>query len=221
MNLDFSNLTNALGWALVHFLWQGSLIAIATAFLLLFTRNAKAQTRYMIACAGLLACVAVPVSEILQSMRIETTSQELALAINSSSHKDENISIVQMLRFWFGANINWIVMWWATAVALLGLRLSLGILWLRGYSHGKRGVINTYWQQQTNRLSQQFGMAKPIAVRVVQDLKSPITIGWISPMILIPASLVTGMAPAHLEALIAHELAHILKWTRPSRQIFT
>jgi D-alanyl-D-alanine endopeptidase (penicillin-binding protein 7) len=109
-------------------------------------------------------------------------------------------------------HIDFIVISWAIVVAILGLRLLLGIFWLRSYSNGKRGDSNSYWQQRTDQLAARFQIAKPVLVRIVNDLESPITIGWIQPMILIPASLVTGMTPSYLEALIAHELAHISRF---------
>ncbi len=95
---------------------------------------------------------------------------------------------------------------------MLGLRLLLGVLWLRTYSNGERGVSNAYWQRKTDQLAAHFQIAKPVLVLIVEELDSPITIGWIRPMILIPASLITGMTPSYLEALIAHELAHISRF---------
>ncbi len=46
----------------------------------------------------------------------------------------------------------------------------------------------------------------------MQDLASPITIGFLRPLVLLPASLVTGMPAPLLEALLAHELAHISRF---------
>ena len=40
-------------------------------------------------------------------------------------------------------------------------------------------------------------------------MTSPVTAGWWSPVVLVPASLMSGMPPQLLEALLAHELAHL------------
>ncbi|UUZ48399.1 M56 family metallopeptidase [Massilia sp. B-10] len=46
---------------------------------------------------------------------------------------------------------------------------------------------------------------------MVEGLTSPLTVGWLRPVILLPTALVSGM-PAHLlEALLAHEMAHIAR----------
>jgi D-alanyl-D-alanine endopeptidase (penicillin-binding protein 7) len=212
MNIDFQTITNAIGWALVHFLWQGIAIALGTAFLLQICRNARAQTRYLIACLGLVLCFLAPIWELLQSL--QATKEFIGAQVVSSSFVESKAALgwIEQTQIWFQMHIEFIVISWAIVVAILGLRLSLGIFWLRSYSNGKRGFSNSYWQQQTDRLAEHFQIAKPVLVRIVNDLESPITIGWIRPMILIPASLVTGMTPSYLEALIAHELAHISRF---------
>jgi len=52
-------------------------------------------------------------------------------------------------------------------------------------------------------------MQRKIALREVNNLESPAVAGWLRPVILVPAALITGMPPDLLEALLAHEVAHI------------
>jgi beta-lactamase regulating signal transducer with metallopeptidase domain len=37
----------------------------------------------------------------------------------------------------------------------------------------------------------------------------PTVVGWLRPVILAPVGALTGLSPDHVEALLAHELAHI------------
>src|SRR5947209_19302395 len=53
-------IVQAAGWTLIHFLWQGSAIALATAAVLAAARVASAQVRYLVACAGLVAMLVAP-----------------------------------------------------------------------------------------------------------------------------------------------------------------
>src|SRR5690242_8665912 len=48
------NWTNALGWSLLHFLWEGAVIAVLLAAALTGLRRASAQTRYVVNCAALI-----------------------------------------------------------------------------------------------------------------------------------------------------------------------
>src|SRR5262245_2921997 len=47
------NITNALAWTLIHFLWQGALVALLVAASLALFRRADCRTRYAIACVGM------------------------------------------------------------------------------------------------------------------------------------------------------------------------
>ncbi|MBC3874424.1 M56 family metallopeptidase [Undibacterium flavidum] len=216
MSFDLNNalisMINAIGWALIHFVWQGILIAVITAVLLLFCRNARAQTRYFIACLGLIFCFLIPAWQVSQAFHAGVDSLDALTNMGTQYATTVRESSLRDIGSWLQININNIVFYWSLIVGLLGLRLSLGLWWLRGYAQGQRGTANVYWQQQLDRLAQSFVLPNRVVLRVVQDLESPITIGWLRPMILVPASLITGMTPAHLEALLAHELAHIARY---------
>ena len=61
------------------------------------------------------------------------------------------------------------------------------------------------------RLSNRLGMTR--SVRLLQSvvIDSPLVIGMIKPVILLPASVLTDLPVTHLEALLAHEFAHVLR----------
>lgn len=202
---------HAIGWALIHFLWQGALVAGAAAFLLMLTNNAKPQTRYAIACIALLICAILPLWELLQTDISSQSDAAMVVAQTAFEHSTSNVNLSarQQLELWLQAHLLQLVAGWLVIVSLLIGRLLLGLWWLQSYYQGQRGIAHVALQRQIDHLSQRFLLAKQVVLRVVDDLESPITIGSLRPMVLVPASLVTGMSPAHLEALLAHELAHI------------
>ena len=57
-------LVPVLGRALLHFLWQGTLVALLAAIALQLLRDARPQLRYAVACLALLACVLAPLGYI-------------------------------------------------------------------------------------------------------------------------------------------------------------
>jgi len=216
MNSELSNLTQtliqALGWSLVHFVWQGCVIALVLAVVLLLTRKARAQLRYAIACVALLLCAALPIWKFVQGLErganVDVTLQATAQVAMST----EDVHPLMQVSAVVQNNLHWIVFCWALVVALLSVRLCLGLWWLQGYSSGQRGQVNLYWQAQLDELAQQFALPGRVLLRVVKGIESPLTIGWLRPMVLVPASLVTGMEPSYLQALLAHELAHIRRY---------
>jgi hypothetical protein len=64
----------ALGWTLVHFLWQGALVALALALARVALKRRTANIRYLASCAAMLLMLALPVITFvtLSSMAHET-----------------------------------------------------------------------------------------------------------------------------------------------------
>ncbi len=101
-----------------------------------------------------------------------------------------------------------IVAIWLVGVVLVSLRPALGMWAVRHLR--LRGVpVAPAIHDLVVRLANQIGVHR--AVDVVQStlVEVPAVIGWLKPMILLPVSVATSMSPAELEAILAHELAHI------------
>jgi len=65
------------------------------------------------------------------------------------------------------------------------------------------------WQQTLAGLMQRMGVARPVQFLTSARVDAPIVIGWLRPVVLMPLSALTGLPREHVEALLAHELAHI------------
>ncbi len=96
---------------------------------------------------------------------------------------------------------------WFVGVSLLSLWHSAG--WLlsqrlrRGATPGRE--ILTLVEQTALRM----GIWRAVTVRQSDKATTPMVIGWIKPALVLPAKLLAGLAPRELEAVLAHELAHI------------
>lgn len=196
-----------LGWVLVDFLWQGALVGCATALLLTAMRNACAGSRYLVACGGLLLCLLWPATALV--LRLSGGSEAAAGAALplgqwlAGGGEAQAAGWTAMLQ----DSLSWIVGAWAFCAALLALRMALGLLWVR--QAARRRAADAHWQARLATLAQAFGIERKVELRVVEDLASPVTAGWLKPVVLVPAALLTGMPAQLLEALLAHELAHV------------
>jgi len=97
---------------------------------------------------------------------------------------------------------------WALCAAVLAMRMALGMLWIERRA-SKTGATHEQLQTRLSRMAQNAGVARPVRLRVLDNIASPLTAGIWRPMVLVPAALLTGMPPHLLDALLAHELAHI------------
>jgi bla regulator protein BlaR1 len=196
----------ALGWTLVHFVWQGALIGCAVAVLLTALRNARPETRYALACAGLVLCLAWPAVDLALLLNAGTGAAGGKLFPGGGLAAAAGPDAAGLLP-WLGQNLGWIVALWAGCAGALGLRMAAGLLWI-----GRAARIQACdpaWQARLSQLAERCGLGREVRLRVVDGLASPITAGWWRPVVLVPASLVAGMPPQLLEALLAHELGHV------------
>jgi len=197
-------LTIAIGWTLIHFLWQGLLLGCATAAVLALLRNQRPQYRYLVACSALLACAAWPTAGL--ALRLGSAGDGgqgviFSGALLAGVADDHGLLDLQ-------APLRWIVVIWAACAALMAVRMALGMLWIERTAQ-RPGAEHAAWQARLDAMAARFGIARAVRLRVADALASPITAGWWRPVVLLPAALVAGMPPDLLEALLAHELAHI------------
>jgi D-alanyl-D-alanine endopeptidase (penicillin-binding protein 7) len=195
----------SLGWGLIQFLWQGAVLGCVTAILMVLLRNARAQTRYAVLCVALALCIALPVFDVClawgEAVRPDGASPgETTFASLSLQARDGWETQI-------AAHMELIVIGWALCATALALRMALGLVWIGRIP--RRGTGNAHLQSLVTNLSQQFGLSRHVRLLVVPDLMGPVTVGLWRPLVLVPASLLTGMAPNMLEALLAHELAHV------------
>ncbi len=209
-----ATLVPVLGHTLLHFLWQGALIGLLAALALHTLRNVRPQARYAVACLALLACVLVPlVSMIAQFVATSSSPMHEMASVNLQGITGADGSGPVLGRASpvarFDAALPWIVALWALGTSVLSLRMALGLAWIRSLCQAPQGAEQAAWQVRLDNLAMHFDLRRRVALRLVDSLDSPISAGWWHPVVLLPASLLTRMPTDLIEALLAHELAHI------------
>jgi bla regulator protein blaR1 len=205
-HLADSQLVATLGWILLHFLWQGALVGCATAVALTLLRNARPETRYLAACLGLLLCLAWPALDLALALGATDGPAAAARGLDRFAGTAADRNAAGLLD-WLQGKLNWIVMGWAACAGALGMRLAAGLAWIGRAARLEAG--DPAWQARLSQMAERCGLTRAVRLRVVNGLSSPVTAGWWRPVVLVPASLLTGMAPDMLEALLAHELGHV------------
>ena len=204
MNTAFDTLIVSVGWALVRFVWQGALIGCLCAALLLAARNRSPQLRYLIACMALGACMMLPLFDGWQVWNARLD------AMPSPDNAAADVAGMEIDAGWLGligGHMKILVLSWAGCSTLLALRLALGLAWISRTFGGGRRDANL--QTMLDRLAARMGMVKAVRLRVAEGLASPLAAGVWRATIVVPAALAGGMPPDLLEALLAHELAHV------------
>jgi len=221
MEIFTAPLAQAIGWALLHLLWQATIVAgILAATLTLLSRH-SANTRYAVSCAALTLVFAMFVATAVRSYEpapapsAPTASEEklvpvtrvpvLLAAAATESWRERMVASIAGARQWLPG----IVAIWLLGVVVLSSRLLLS--WARTRRLASRATqeASAHWRWVARRLSDALGLKR--AVRIIESaaVEVPSVIGSLRPVILLPASALTGMTPEQIEMVLAHELAHI------------
>jgi beta-lactamase regulating signal transducer with metallopeptidase domain len=197
----------SLGWSLVHFLWQGVLIGVVTSAALAVTRRRTAAARYDICVASMFLMMLAPLLTFLYLLQDATrplpaVPPELLLLIEPATPWSQ----------WMEAWLPHIALIWLGGVFIFQARLL--VLWRRSVRLRQHGatLAPTTWRETTASLSESLGVRR--AVRVLQSTvaESPMVVGWIRPVVLLPVRVFEELTPPQLRSIIAHELAHLRRY---------
>ena len=203
-------LAPALAGVLVRFVWQGAAIGVLAWAALALLRDARPQARYAVACLALLSCVLVPATGMLQALRAGATATpgDLAPSLSLVAALADAASNARPFALPEPAT-PWIVVAWAAGVLVLSLRMGGGLLWAGRLRRAGEGDADGAWQPRVDRLAARLCIARPVALRLLPGEGSPLTAGWLRPVVLLPLAVATRMPVDLVEALLAHELAHV------------
>ena len=185
-----------IGWTLIHFLWQGLVLAALLNAILPFCRSAI--TRHNCALATLALMGLAPA---LTFLFLHDVGNSGAAALSDGGP----LASAARLAPW----MDGLVLLWLVGVAILSLRAVGG--WYLARSLGRRDTLAVppALLLRCQDLKRRLAVAGPVRFVLSRRIDVPMVIGWLRPVILIPASALAGLAPQQLDALILHELAHI------------
>ncbi len=205
--------------ALVQFLSQGALIALFYALVRsIFARRRTAGFRYGLSCAALLTMMVAPIATFVMSAPVSavTPASSAASVAGSlaSSHSATDVTWLApmtdaALRTGRDDTTTWIVLAWFIGAIAFWSRLAGG--WLIALRI-RRTLVRPAppnWQQHLDHLRMRLRLSRPVRLLVSAVVEVPTVFGWLRPVVLVPLGALTGLDPELVEALLAHELAHI------------
>ncbi|MBK8727623.1 MAG: M56 family metallopeptidase [Holophagaceae bacterium] len=201
-----------LAWSLLHFLWQGCLLGGLAWLALRLLKGAAPEARYAVTCLGLAAMVAAPVATGVLLRRLAPlpiAAQAVPAARSAQLELEPAAPATPALTARLQPALPWILGVWAAGVVLLSLRLLGGWVWMQRLRHGKASRAADEWQTLLRVLARRIGLARDVLLLVCDRIESPVALGWIRPVILIPPAVLAGLEPLALEAILLHELAHV------------
>jgi uncharacterized protein involved in exopolysaccharide biosynthesis len=217
-----SALMRVLGWAVLHSLWQGALIAAVFTGLQNALRRRSPHLRYVAACVALSLLFVLPLATVSLTPGSSGNAQDFP-AVTLRGAQGElvqfdhagspgSLTLLRRTSALLDRSTPFVSAGWFAGVIFFSLRLTGGFWSLRRLRRTGNQAVDTGWLEALNDLRCRFEIWRPVRLMNSALVQVPTVIGWIRPLILVPVSMASGLAPEQLEALLAHELAHIRRF---------
>lgn len=204
------SIVQAVCLTLVHSLWQGILLAMLTAMIVLLTKRSTAVKRYGL----LVGAMCLFTLAFFVTLVIELNSQNTYVLHPSPASPARLPAISGMLSFchtYISEHSVIVVNIWLLIIGLRCLHLLFGLYSLERIKRRKVNSPGPYWEAIVARLAGIMGVGGAVTLLESGIVKIPVVAGYLKPVILIPAGLLTGLGQQEVEMILLHELAHILR----------
>jgi len=203
-SLAESNFLQALGWAIINCFWQMALLWVL--FKVVLSLNAKIKSAHKVAMAAVFV--------------ISGFIWFIITFFSSLGHLPEKSLFSDTVALLMGENYNNIPAQFLPYASLLYLMILIFPLrqFIRNYRYvqiiRKKGLskMDAEWRVFVQKIAVRIGIKKPVKIWLSAYVNSPVTIGWLKPVILIPIAAVNHLTPTQMEAVLLHELAHIRRY---------
>lgn len=219
-----TDLAEVLGWTLLHSLWQGAAIALLLALGLTLAHSRPPAARYRLAYGAMLALLMACVATFSwlyspSTLGASTAHEEVTLLYTDAQEAPSAGAVTATTeavpdhptayRQYFEQHLPLLVTGWLLGVLLLSLRMLGEMAYIQHLKHyrcrGPKGI----WPDKLSQLKEQMGIRRNVELRETHRIHSPMVVGVFKQVILLPAGLLSGLTPGQVEAILAHELAHV------------
>jgi beta-lactamase regulating signal transducer with metallopeptidase domain len=225
-------IVHALGWTLIHSLWQGAVIGLLMAGVMTYLRHRNARLRYMAYIAGLLLLFTAsvitysiifhhngPVKQITSEQKTisdplvsgvillirQGTSETLSSSITGIKH-----TIEATINF-FETNTPVFVIIWIAGMLIFLIKLLGGLAYAHRLKSAKTRCTGEEILKRFMELKKKIGLSSKIDLLESVMVKVPMVVGCLKPVILLPAGVISGLPMQQIETILIHELIHIYR----------
>jgi beta-lactamase regulating signal transducer with metallopeptidase domain len=211
-----------LGWCLLHFVWQGAVLALVLCALL--SRLRSPQARYASAVCALIAMLVVPFVTFAILKHSPESIRQFSIgglaeigngleAVPLSAALPHEQSPFPLASHALSTDwMSYAVLAWFAGVYMFTLRTLGGWMWLMRLRRQHAEPIAGDLLKTCLELQRRLGVSRAVRYVCSKVAESPAVFGSLRPMVVLPLSALAGLSPWQVEAIIAHELAHIKRW---------
>ena len=210
---------------LLHSLWQGLLLCLAVFTALHRLPVTRPGLRYGAAVTGLFGVVLAvlvtwcTLAYLDRPVTVPSGSGSVQTGSVPSARTAPVLPVPDAPAAQTGAGLRnstfpaqWIPAAWFAGVLVMLLRLCWLLRGARSLSRRALPVKEPAVCAALEEIRVALRISRRVAVRAVDGLASPMAMGLFWPVVILPFTMVTGLAPDQLRMVLAHELAHIRRF---------
>ena len=200
------NISQAIFYTLLHSMWQGLLLALLTGLIIVSTRRRPASLRYNLLTGALFLFTALVVYTLI-----------VELTVNESDRHQTIDAYIRHTNFltpvcsYIHRHADIFVDAWLALVLLKSGRMMVGLYTLKRMTSVRTSRVRGFWEQHFADLVETMKISTPVRLLESGITKVPLVIGYLKPVILVPVGLINSLEPDQVEAILLHELAHIVR----------
>lgn len=199
---------NAVGWSILHSLWQAATVYFILSGLFLFFHKMTADTKYKIAYAAQILVFASFVYTFIHYFQYPI----LYNTNNGISESDQFILYLTSLhnRSWSITQLfPYIVVIYSLGIILQIILCSKSIQLLHRIKKSSSSLLPLEWSNSFEKIKNQYNVPSKTTLLASENITDPITIGFIKPLIIFPTAYFNKISVEDAEAILLHEIAHI------------
>jgi len=107
---------------------------------------------------------------------------------------------------------SWLPWVWIVGAPVTFLLLATGVVGAERLRRESRLVNDGPVMECLERLRTSLRIGRRVAVAVCERVATPVLVGVVRPLVLLPPAALTGWSPDEIEMVLLHELAHVRRW---------
>jgi bla regulator protein blaR1 len=203
----------AIGWTLIHSLWEGLLLAIVTGAMLMLTKRSSPALRYNLLSTIFILFVLVICFTFQQAMAENAGKEVVAYPVSESasemSLESGGPDFWGTFADYFNKHASLIVAIWFVIFCAKCVEIMAGMAGVQRIRNYKVYPSSGNWVQRLEELADKLRVRQKVELLQSAIIKIPVTVGLFKPVIIIPLGLLSDLPSYHVEAILLHELAHI------------
>jgi beta-lactamase regulating signal transducer with metallopeptidase domain len=231
LDVESFQILYGLAQGLLHSIWQCAAVAFLLAGTLALLRGSSSNVRYVAACCAMALMLLLPSATVWRYLNSTSSTQMVETSEVAGASGEFVVEPSPGGRLYekpvtpsagspqpvrgesqterAARLLPWLTLVWLGGVMLLSARTLGGLVLARRMKLRGAWPVSGLWREKAAEVARKLYVSSPVKVLESSLVYVPTVVGWLRPVILLPTSAFTGLTPQQLEAVLAHELAHV------------